>query len=192
MNIKRIISGITAVFLSFFAGSTMIAEPFNGASFYDFTMKTIDGKDMHLDKYKGKVVLVVNVASFCGFTKQYKGLEELFEKYKNKNFVILGFPANNCGAQEPGTDDEIKQFCSTKYNVTFQMFSKISVKGDDKHPLYKFLTSGGGNENLTGEVSWNFEKFLIDKNGTIVSRYKRNIEPMSEEVTAKIEEQIAK
>lgn len=192
MNIKRIVYGITAVFLSFFAGSSMIAEPFAGASFYDFTMKSIDGKDIHFNEYKGKVVLVVNVASFCGFTKQYKGLEELYQKYKDKNFVILGFPANDFGAQEPGSDEEIKTFCSTKYNVTFQMFSKISTKGAAKHPLYQFLTAGGGDEKLSGEVAWNFEKFLVDKQGKIVQRYKRNIEPMSEEIVANIEEQIAK
>jgi len=192
MSIKRIVYGIAAVFMSFFAGSTMIAEPFAGASFYDFTMKTIDGKDIQFDMYKGKVVLVVNVASFCGYTKQYKGLEELFLKYKDKDFVILGFPANNYGEQEPGTDEEIKAFCSTKYNVTFQMFSKISTKGADKHPLYQFLTAGGGNEQLAGEVAWNFEKFLIDKHGKLVSRYKRNIEPMSEEIVSKIEEQLSK
>lgn len=192
MNIKRIVYGITAVFLSFFAGSSMIAEPFAGASFYDFTMKSIDGKDIHFNEYKGKVVLVVNVASFCGFTKQYKGLEELYQKYKDKNFVILGFPANDFGAQEPGSDEEIKTFCSTKYNVTFQMFSKISTKGAAKHPLYQFLTAGGGDEKLSGEVAWNFEKFLVDKQGKIVQRYKRNIEPMSEEIVANIEEQLAK
>ncbi len=170
----------------------MIAEPFAGASFYDFTMKSIDGKDIHFNEYKGKVVLVVNVASFCGFTKQYKGLEELYQKYKDKNFVILGFPANDFGAQEPGSDEEIKTFCSTKYNVTFQMFSKISTKGAAKHPLYQFLTAGGGDEKLSGEVAWNFEKFLVDKQGKIVQRYKRNIEPMSEEIVANIEEQLAK
>ncbi|MBK9247279.1 MAG: glutathione peroxidase [Ignavibacteria bacterium] len=192
MKLKSIVCGLTAVVLSFFTGSTMIAEPFAGASFYDFTMKTIDGRDINFEIYKGKVVLVVNVASFCGYTKQYTGLEEIFQKYKDRDFVVIGIPANNYGEQEPGSDEEIKEFCSKNYNVTFQMFSKISTRGKDKHPLYQFLTAGGGNELLAGEVAWNFEKFLIDKKGTIVSRYKRHIEPMSEEVVTKIEEQLSK
>jgi glutathione peroxidase len=170
----------------------MISEPYNGESFYDFTMKTIDGKEIPLNQYKGKVILVVNVASFCGYTKQYTGLEQLYKKYKDKGLVIIGFPANNFGAQEPGSDAEIKEFCSSKYNVTFQMFAKISVKGDDKHPLYKFLTSGGGNSELAGEVAWNFEKFLIDRNGKIVRRYKRNIEPLSDDIVKAVEHELDK
>lgn len=170
----------------------MISEPYNGESFYDFTMRTIDGKEIKLEQYKGKVVLVVNVASFCGYTKQYTGLEQLYQKYKDKGLVLIGFPANNYGEQEPGSDAEIKEFCSTHYNVTFQMFAKISVLGEDKHPLYKFLTSGGGDEKLAGEVAWNFEKFLISRNGKIMSRYKRNIEPMSDEIVTAVERELEK
>jgi len=190
MYFKRIFSSIFSIIISLFISSPMISEPYNGESFYDFTMKTIDGKEVSLEQFKGKVVLVVNVASFCGYTKQYNGLEQLYKKYRNKDLVILGFPANNFGAQEPGTDAEIKEFCSTKYSVTFPMFAKISVKDGDKHPLYKFLTSGGGDEKLAGEVAWNFEKFLIDRNGKIISRYKRNIEPMGDEIVTAIEREL--
>lgn len=192
MSLKRIISSIISIILSIFISSPMISEPYNGESFYDFTMRTIEGKEVKLDQYKGKVVLVVNVASFCGYTKQYTGLEQLYEKYKDKGLVLIGFPANNYGEQEPGSDAEIKEFCSTHYNVTFQMFAKISVLGEDKHPLYKFLTSGGGDEKLAGEVAWNFEKFLISRNGKIMSRYKRNIEPMSDEIVTAVERELEK
>ncbi|MBI3259592.1 MAG: glutathione peroxidase [Ignavibacteriae bacterium] len=192
MSIKRIISSIFSIFLSIFISSPMISEPYNGESFYDFTMKTIDGKEIKFDQYKGKAVLVVNVASFCGYTKQYTGLEQLYEKYKDKGLVVIGFPSNDYGEQEPGSDAEIKEFCATHYNVTFQMFAKITVHGEAKHPLYKFLTSGGGDEKLAGEVAWNFEKFLISRNGKIMSRYKRNIEPMSEEIVTAIERELGK
>ncbi len=190
MSIKRIFGSIFSIILSVFISSPMTSEPYNGESFYDFTMKTIDGEEIKLDQYKGKVVLVVNVASFCGYTKQYTGLEQLFNKYKDKGLVVIGFPSNNYGEQEPGSDEEIKEFCATNYNVTFQMFAKITVKDEDKHPLYKFLTSGGGNSELAGEVAWNFEKFLIDRNGKIVSRYKRNIEPMSDEIVTAVEREL--
>src|SRR5215208_8406995 len=135
------------------------------ASPLDFKVKTIDGKEQKLSEYKGKVVLFVNVASKCGLTPQYKGLEALYEKYKDQGFVILGFPANNFGSQEPGTNEEIKQFCTSKYDVTFPMMSKISVKGDDKHELYKFLTEGAAGKDFAGDVEWNFAKFLVDRNG---------------------------
>lgn len=156
-------------------------------SLHDFTMKDIDGKETALASYKGKVVLVVNVASFCGFTKQYKPLEALYRKYKDRGLVVAGFPANDFGAQEPGTDKEIATFCSTTYDVTFPMFSKITVKGEHKAPLYAFLTSGGGNPALAGEIDWNFEKFLVDKDGRIIHRYKSDVDPMSEEVLRDIE-----
>jgi len=156
-------------------------------SLFDFSMKSIDGKDVRLSDYRGKTVLVVNVASFCGYTRQYTPLEELYERYKDKGLVIIGFPANDFGAQEPGTDEEIAEFCSTKYNVTFPMFSKITVKGADKHPLYAWLTSGGGNQKLAGEVQWNFEKFLIGPDGTLRSRYNSKVEPLSDEMIADIE-----
>ena len=158
---------------------------------HDFTIETIDGKQRNLSEYSGKVVLVVNVASFCGYTKQYATLEELYQRYNKQGLVILGIPANDFGAQEPGTNDEIAAFCSTKYNVTFPMFGKMVVKGSETSPLYAWLTSGGGNAQLTGEVGWNFEKFLIGKNGAVISRYKSNVEPLSSQLTAAIEAALA-
>ena len=151
---------------------------------YGFTMKTIDGKDKSLADYKGKVLLVVNVASFCGYTPQYKDLEEVYQKYKEKGFAILGFPANNFGRQEPGTDEEIKTFCETKYNVTFDLFSKISVKGDDQHPLYQYITK---DSPFPGDVKWNFQKYLVDKKGNIVAKYPSKVKPTDKEVIQQIE-----
>jgi glutathione peroxidase len=153
-----------------------------GASIHDFTMKTIDGKQLPLSTFKGKTVLVVNVASQCGFTPQYTALEAVYEKYKSKGLVIVGFPANNFGGQEPGTDEEIQTFCRSKYMVTFPMFSKISVKGADKAPLYQYLTSTGG-----GEIQWNFTKFLVDKNGKVIKRFESAVTPDSPEVISAIE-----
>jgi len=149
-----------------------------------FTMKTIDGADLPLSKYRGKVLLIVNVASQCGFTPQYKDLEALYLKYKDEGFMILGFPANNFGAQEPGTDQEIKSFCSTTYGVTFDMFSKISVKGDDQHPLYKLITS---DSTYGGDVKWNFQKYLVDRNGRLAGKYLSRVTPLSDELTSAIE-----
>ena len=156
-------------------------------SFYDVTMKNIEGKDVSLSDYKGKVVLVVNVASRCGFTSQYKGLEELYQLYKDKGFVVLGFPANNFLWQEPGTDADIKTFCSTKYNVTFPMFSKISVKGKDQHPLYQWLTSKSTNPGFDGAISWNFNKFLIGPDGNVLARYGSSVDPLSDEIKKGVE-----
>ncbi len=157
-------------------------------SIYDFTMKTIDGQDEPLSAYKGKVLLVVNVASKCGFTPQYKGLEALYEKYKDRGLVILGFPANDFGWQEPGTDAEIKQFCTLNYNVTFPVFSKITVKGDKIHPLYKYLTESS---TPAGAISWNFNKFLIGPDGRIVGRWGSRTTPEDKELTGKIEETLS-
>ncbi len=137
-------------------------------SVYEFTPKSIDGQPSPLAAYKGKVLLLVNVASKCGFTPQYKGLEATYELYKDKGLVIVGFPANNFGSQEPGTNEEIKTFCSRTYNVTFPMMSKISVKGDDKDDLYKYLTDKTANPETGGEIKWNFTKFLVDRKGNIV------------------------
>lgn len=156
------------------------------SSVHDFTMTSIDGEKAPLSAYKGKVVLMVNVASKCGYTPQYTGLQALYEKYKDKGFVILGFPANNFGAQEPGTDAEIKTFCSTKYNVTFPMFSKVSVQGDDTTPLYKYITTEA-NPAVAGDVKWNFTKFLVDKKGKVVGRFEPAVKPESEEMSAAIE-----
>src|SRR5215470_12236533 len=156
-------------------------------SIYDFTMNSIDGESTPLAKYRGRVVLVVNVASRCGFTPQYAALEKVYEKYKDRGFVIVGFPANNFGGQEPGTNQEIKTFCSTKYNVTFPMMAKVSVKGDDTAPLYQFLTDKAANPSTGGDIQWNFTKFLIGRDGQIVARFEPKVTPDSPEVTAAIE-----
>jgi glutathione peroxidase len=150
-------------------------------------MKDIDGKDVKLKKYKGDVLLVVNVASKCGYTPQYEGLQAVYEKYKGQGFEILGFPANNFGSQEPGTNTEIKDFCTSKYKVTFPMFAKISVKGDDQDPLYKFLTSKETDPDFAGDITWNFNKFLVDRKGNIVARFSSKDTPQSEKVTQAIE-----
>jgi glutathione peroxidase len=166
------------------ACASLSAEP---KSIYDFTMRSIDGQQTSLKTYHGKVVLLVNVASKCGFTPQYAGLEALYEKYKDRGLVIVGVPANNFMAQEPGTDEEIKKFCSNKYNVTFPMMSKVSVKGDDKTPLYVFLTGKDTDPNFAGDIKWNFTKFLFDRNGNPVARFEPNVTPDSPQVTAAIE-----
>lgn len=160
-------------------------------SIYDFTMKEIDGNDVKLEQFKGKAILIVNVASKCGFTSQYEGLQKIYSQYKDQDFVILGFPANNFMGQEPGTNEEIKQFCTLNYNVTFPMFSKISVKGKDIDPLYKFLTEKETNPEFAGDISWNFNKFLIDRDGKIVSRFGSRVKPESEEMIQAIEKVLA-
>ena len=157
-------------------------------SVYDFSVRDIDGKDVSLSDFKGKVLLIVNVASRCGFTPQYEGLQKLYDQYAPKGLIILGFPANNFLWQEPGTNEEIKQFCSLKYHVTFPMFSKISVKGKDKAPLYQFLTSKETNPEFPGEISWNFNKFLIDRNGKIAARFGSRDAPESEVMIRAVEE----
>ncbi|MDQ6787430.1 MAG: glutathione peroxidase [Acidobacteriota bacterium] len=150
-------------------------------------MKDIDGKDVKLSKYKGNVLLVVNVASKCGYTPQYEGLQAIYEKYNAKGFYVLGFPANNFGSQEPGTEKEIKEFCQSKYKVKFPMFAKISVKGEDQDPLYKFLTSKETDPNFAGDITWNFNKFLVDRKGNVVARFSSKETPESEAVTSAIE-----
>jgi glutathione peroxidase len=168
--------------------SVMIAEETKTINpIYDFTVRDIDGKEMSLSEYKGKVILIVNVASKCGHTPQYEGLQKIYSEYQDQGLVVLGFPANNFRNQEPGTDQEIKEFCSLNYGVTFPMFSKISVKGDDIHPLYQFLTSEKTNPEFAGEISWNFNKFLIDRSGKIIARFESKDQPESEKVVAAIE-----
>ncbi|MBV6430733.1 MAG: Hydroperoxy fatty acid reductase gpx1 [Bryobacteraceae bacterium] len=152
------------------------------SSVHEFTLNNIDGKPAPLAAYKGKVLLVVNVASQCGYTPQYAGLEALYRKYKDKGLVVVGFPANNFGSQEPGTNEEIKQFCTRKYDVTFPMYAKISVKGTDEAPLYKFLTSG------SGAVKWNFTKFLVDRDGKVIGRFDSAVAPESAELVGAVEE----
>ena len=166
---------------------TLLPLPSSGETMkniYSFTMKTIDGQDKSLADYQGKTLLVVNTASLCGHTPQYKTLQALYDKYKTQGLEILAFPANNFGAQEPGTDQEIKTFCSTKFNVTFPVFSKISVKGADIHPLYQYLTTESG---FPGDIKWNFNKFLIDPSGKVVARFESGADPMSAEVVGEVE-----
>ena len=173
--------------LGFLLASVCFAVPsFAGASVYNFTLPSIDGEPTSLSSYKGKVILLVNVASRCGFTPQYSALESLYEKYKDQGFVILGFPANNFGAQEPGTNAEIKSFCTLKYNVSFPMFAKVSVKGADTTPLYQYLTQQA-NPNVAGDIKWNFTKFLVDRNGRVVARFESPVKPDSPEVVIAIE-----
>jgi glutathione peroxidase len=157
-----------------------------------FTVKDIDGKDVDLAQYKGKVVMIVNVASKCGNTPQYKQLEDLNKKYKEQGLVILGFPANQFGSQEPGTDAEIKEFCTSTYQVDFPMFSKIVVKGKGQADLYKYLTSKETDPAHAGDISWNFEKFLIGRDGQIVNRFKPKTKPDAPEVVKSIETELAK
>jgi glutathione peroxidase len=156
------------------------------ASIYDFTMDSIQGKPVPLSEYKGKVALVVNVASRCGYTPQYTALEAIYRKYKDRGLVVLGFPANNFKSQEPGTDAEIQAFCKRTYDVTFPMFSKISVLGADKAPLYKYLTSQMGSE-----IEWNFTKFLVGPDGHVLARFPSKVTPDSPEVTEAIEKALA-
>ena len=160
-------------------------------SIFDFTLNTIDGQPAPLATYKGKVVMLVNVASRCGYTPQYTALESIYEKYKDRGFVIIGIPANNFGAQEPGTNQEIKTFCQSKYSVTFPMMSKVSVNGDDKTPLYQFLTDKAASPKTGGEIQWNFTKFLVGPDGQIITRFEPAITPDSPEVAAAIEKALA-
>jgi glutathione peroxidase len=158
---------------------------------YDFTLNSIDGQATPLSNFKEKVVLLVNVASRCGFTPQYSALESIYEKYKDQGFVIVGIPANNFGAQEPGSNQEIKTFCSAKYNVTFPMMAKVSVKGSDITPLYQFLTDKNSNPKTGGEIGWNFTKFLIGPDGRVLARFDSKVVPDSPEVTSAIEKALA-
>lgn len=155
-----------------------------------FKMKDIDGKEKNLEDYKGSVILMVNVASKCGYTSQYKGLEKLYQDKKDKGLVIIGFPANNFGNQEPGTEADIKKFCTTEYSVTFPMFSKISVKGDDQHPLYKKLAAQPA--PVGGDPKWNFTKFLVDRSGNVVARFDTRTAPADTELNRQIDELLAK
>lgn len=163
---------------------TMTASA-NQKNLYNIPLKDIDGKDTSLENYQGKVLLVVNVASKCGFTPQYEGLEALYRKYKDQGLVVLGFPCNDFGQQEPGTNEEIKQFCTSRFDVTFPMFDKLHVKGPDQHPLYLALT--GQDAPYPGDVRWNFGKFLIGRDGKILQRFESKVEPMSPEVIEAVE-----
>jgi glutathione peroxidase len=155
----------------------------------DISVKTIDGQEKSLGDYAGNVLLIVNVASYCGYTGQYSGLENLNKKYRDKGLRVLGFPCNDFGAQEPGSNEEIVQFCDRNYGVTFDLFDKVNARGGDKHPLYARLTSS---VEPKGDVSWNFEKFLISKNGEIIARFKSGTTPESSELTSIIDRELAK
>jgi glutathione peroxidase len=158
---------------------------------YDFTLNSIDGQPTPLSTFKGKVVLLVNVASRCGYTPQYAGLESLYEKYKDRGFVIVGIPANNFGAQEPGTNQEIKTFCTAKYHVTFPMMAKVSVKGSDITPLYQFLTDKAAHPETGGEIGWNFTKFLVGPDGKVLARFDSKLEPDSPELISAVEKSLS-
>jgi glutathione peroxidase len=179
---------IPAMMCLIFVAATLMGA---GRNVFDYTLNTIDGQPAPLSAYKGKVVMLVNVASRCGFTPQYTALEAIYEKYKDRGFVIVGIPANNFGAQEPGTNQEIKTFCQSKYNVTFPMMSKVSVKGDDQTPLYQYLTDKTANPKTGGDIQWNFTKFLVGPDGRIITRFEPKVTPDSPEVTGAIENALA-
>jgi glutathione peroxidase len=166
------------------------SSPSITANISDFTVKDINLNEVKLSEYKGKVLLIVNVASNCGFTSQYKGLQKIYEIYKDQGFEVLGFPCNDFGGQEPGTNEEIMNFCSLNYEVTFPMFDKVHVKGDEKAPLFDLLT----NNSVTGKssIKWNFEKFIIDKEGNIVDRFRSATKPDSKKITKVIERELSK
>ena len=157
-------------------------EPKEKLSFFDFTVKDIDGNDFDLKQLKGKKILVVNTASECGFTSQYEDLQKLYEAYKNQNFTVIGFPSNDFGDQEPGNNQKIKQFCTQQFKVTFPMMSKISVIGEEQHPLYQFLTQKNKNGKMDSEVKWNFQKYLINPDGSLAEVYYSKTNPMDEEI----------
>jgi glutathione peroxidase len=165
----------------------MSSAAFAASSVYDFTLDSLAGTPTPLAGFKGKVLLLVNVASQCGYTYQYEGLQALYMKYKDQGLVVAGFPANNFGGQEPGSNAEIGAFCKAKFGVTFPMFSKISVKGSDKAPLYQFLTDKNANPKTGGEIPWNFTKYLVDRDGKVLARFDAAVEPGSKELTSALE-----
>ncbi len=171
-----------------FSGSNAGGKTNNNIS--NIIVRDMDGKDVNLSAYKGKVLLIVNVASKCGFTPQYEGLENIYKSYKDKGFEILAFPCNQFGGQEPGTNEEIKNFCSSKFGVTFKLFDKIDVNGKNRSPLYAKLTSNSNTEQ--GDIKWNFEKFLISKDGEIVARFRSKVTPENSEITSAIEKELKK
>jgi glutathione peroxidase len=194
MSLKSIFGFVTSVSLIAVSSVSAFINPASRVdlsdNIRDIVVKDMDGKELKLADYKGKVLLIVNVASKCGNTPQYSGLEKIYEKYKSQGFEILAFPCNDFGGQEPGTNEEIKEFCSLTYNVSFKLFDKVKVLGKEKVPLYERLT----NNSVTtpGEVKWNFEKFLIDKNGNITARFGNKVKPESDEVVKAIETELAK
>ena len=195
--LRRVLRSIPVIGLAFAASAfakDVVKEPTDkpaASTPLQFTVKDIEGKEVNLADYKGKVVLMVNVASKCGNTPQYEGLEAMYEKYKDKGLVVIGFPANNFGKQEPGTNQQIKEFCEATYHVAFPMMDKVSVKGDDKSPLYKYLTDKETNGEFAGDVEWNFGKFLIDRNGAVIARFAPKTKPESPKVVETVEKALA-
>lgn len=193
----RISLSVAAGLVASFLATIPMAEaaPRDGSqkpgSVLGFTVKDIDGKEVPLSKFEGKVLLIVNTASQCGYTPQYKGLQEIYQKYKDQGLEILAFPANEFGAQEPGTDNQIKEFCSTRYKVSFPLFSKIVVKGKGIHPLYDYLTGEATNPKFAGPIPWNFSKFLVSRKGEVIGRFQPGVKPESAELTAAIEKALA-
>jgi glutathione peroxidase len=181
----------TLLALSPWAMVSAQTNPKKPSSVLDFSMKDIEGKDIPLSKFQGKVLLIVNTASQCGLTPQYKGLQEVYQKYKEQGFEVLAFPANEFGKQEPGTDNQIKEFCATNYKVSFPLFSKIVVKGKGIHPLYAFLTSESTDPKFAGPIGWNFAKFLVNRKGEVIARFEPSVRPESPEVTGAIEKALA-
>ncbi len=176
---KIIFFTITLLFL-------MISKSERTDSIYQYELNLINGEIVSLEEFKGDVLLIVNTASECGFTSQYEGLQKLYETYSDQGFKVLGFPANDFGGQEPGTDEEIAQFCEMNFGVTFPLFSRLSVRGDEQHPLFEMLVNKE-NPDFTGEISWNFEKFLIDRNGNLLRRFQSNVSPDSNDMISSIE-----
>ncbi len=189
-NFNRIVTSLTAVIvIAGFCGKASAQEDMK--KIHDIKMKKLDGKEVELSHYKGKVMLVVNVASKCGLTPQYKQLQALHEKYADQGLAVVAFPCNQFGGQEPGTSDEIKEFCSSKYSVSFDMFEKVKVNGDDACDLYKTLTGTETKPAAKGKISWNFEKFLVDTEGKVVARFSPRTKPDDESVKKLIESQLA-
>ncbi len=190
---KRMFKGLAIFITGLFCGAHGRTEDkmaVSNQSIYDFKVKSIDGKEVSLGEYKGKVLLIVNTASHCGFTSQYKALEEIYEKYKDKGLAVLGFPSNDYGGQEPGTNAEIQTFCSTKFSVKFPMFEKGPVSGKEIQPLFKFLTETA-NPKFDGKIRWNFEKFIIDRNGKLIERFRSVTSPDSGRLVKILEQALA-
>lgn len=179
--IRFILASSVLVSLAFTGIKTNTTPP----TVHGFKVESLDGGTINFVGFKGKKILIVNTASQCGYTPQYEELQALYEKYQDK-LVVIGFPANNFGGQEPGSNKEIKEFCSSKFKVTFPMAAKISVKGEDAHPLYQWLTSKEKNGVLDAEVKWNFNKFLLNEKGELIAYFGSKVKPMSEEITSKL------
>lgn len=190
MKRTSVILGLAVTFaiapfnLAFASAGTCGADTASSASFYDLKVKSVEGEAVNLSAYKGKVALVVNTASRCGYTSQYKDLQAVYAKYKDQGLVVLGFPSNDFGGQEPGTNKDIKAFCETNFNVKFPLFEKAPVTGKEIQPAFQYLTA---NSATTGPVEWNFEKFLVDRNGKVVGRFKSKVSPTAKEVSSLIE-----